>query len=64
MKPIFDRGPSLTLRLFMALLASVGLITVDHYTDASVQIRSYLTASVGPLFLSRQFTARYVVRRI
>jgi rod shape-determining protein MreC len=50
MKPIFDRGPSLTLRLFMALLASVGLITVDHYTDTSVQMRSYLTASVGPLF--------------
>jgi len=50
MKPIFDRGPSLTLRLFMALLASVGLITVDHYTETSVQMRSYLTASVGPLF--------------
>lgn len=50
MKPFFDRGPSLPLRLFFALLASVGLITLDHYTDSSVQLRSYLTATVSPLF--------------
>lgn len=50
MKPFFDRGPSLPLRLFIALLSSVGLITLDHYTDSSVQLRSYLTATVSPLF--------------
>ncbi len=50
MKPFFDRGPSLPLRLFFALLASCGLITLDHYTDSSVQLRSYLTATVSPLF--------------
>jgi rod shape-determining protein MreC len=50
MKPFFDRGPSLPLRLFFALLASSGLITLDHYTDSSVQLRSYLTATVSPLF--------------
>jgi rod shape-determining protein MreC len=50
MKPFFDRGPSLPLRLFIALLCSVGLITLDHYTDSSVQLRSYLTATVSPLF--------------
>jgi rod shape-determining protein MreC len=38
------------LRLFIALLCSVGLITLDHYTDSSVQLRSYLTATVSPLF--------------
>jgi len=50
MKPFFDRGPSLPLRLFFATLCSVGLITLDHYTDSSVQLRSYLTATVSPLF--------------
>ena len=50
MKLLADRGPSLPLRLFLALLASVGLITVDHYTNSSVQLRGYLTATVSPLF--------------
>ena len=50
MKPIFDRGPSLPLRLFFALLASLGLIALDHYTSSSAQLRSYLTAAVSPLF--------------
>jgi len=50
MKLLLDRGPSLPLRLFFALLASVGLITVDHYTNSSVQLRGYLTATVSPLF--------------
>src|SRR5574343_589079 len=50
MKPIFERGPSLSLRLFFALVASAGLITLDQYTNSSVQLRSYLTASVSPLF--------------
>lgn len=50
MKLLADRGPSLPLRLFLALLASVGLITIDHYTNSSVQLRGYLTATVSPLF--------------
>jgi len=50
MKPIFERGPSLPLRLFFAVLASFGLITLDHYTSSSVQLRSWLTAGVSPLF--------------
>lgn len=50
MKPIFDRGPSLLLRLFFALLASAGLVTLDQYTQSSAQLRSYLTATVSPLF--------------
>jgi len=50
MKPIFDRGPSLALRLFLALVASTGLITLDQYTNSSAQLRSALTATVSPLF--------------
>lgn len=50
MKPLLDRGPSLPLRFFFALVASLGLITLDHYTDSSVQLRGYLTATVSPLF--------------
>lgn len=50
MKPIFERGPSLPLRLFFAVLASFGLIALDHYTSSSVQLRSWLTAGVSPLF--------------
>lgn len=38
------------LRLFFAVLASFGLIALDHYTSSSVQLRSWLTAAVSPLF--------------
>ena len=50
MKPIFERGPSLPLRLFLAVLCSVGLMTLDRFTDSSTQLRSYLTATVSPLY--------------
>ncbi|MDP4537755.1 rod shape-determining protein MreC [Alkalimonas collagenimarina] len=50
MNPIFERGPSLRLRLFIAVLCSVGLMVMDRYTDSSTQIRSYLTTAVSPLF--------------
>ncbi|MCC5826036.1 rod shape-determining protein MreC [Alkalimonas sp.] len=49
MNPIFERGPSLRLRLFFALLLSIGLMLIDRYTDSSTQLRSYLTAAVSPL---------------
>lgn len=50
MNPIFERGPSLRLRLFIAVLCSIGLMVMDRYTDSSTQIRSYLTTAVSPLF--------------
>jgi rod shape-determining protein MreC len=50
MNPIFERGPSLRLRLFIAVLLSVGLMVMDRYTDSATQIRSYLTTAVSPLF--------------
>ncbi|MDP4529036.1 rod shape-determining protein MreC [Alkalimonas delamerensis] len=49
MNPIFERGPSLRLRLFIVTLLSLGLMVVDRYTDSSTQLRSYLTTAVSPL---------------
>ncbi|MEE2025913.1 rod shape-determining protein MreC [Alkalimonas mucilaginosa] len=49
MNPIFERGPSLRLRLVFALLLSICLMVVDRYTDSSTQLRSYLTAAASPL---------------
>lgn len=50
MNQIYNRGPSLPLRLFLAVLCSAGLMFLDRYTDSSTQLRSYLTAAASPLF--------------
>jgi rod shape-determining protein MreC len=50
MNQIYSRGPSLPLRLFLAVLCSAGLMFLDRYTDSSSQLRSYLTAAASPLF--------------
>ncbi|GAB2909750.1 rod shape-determining protein MreC [Rheinheimera gaetbuli] len=50
MNDIYFRGPSLPLRLLLAVVCSVGLMLVDRYTDSSTQLRSYLTSAVSPLF--------------
>lgn len=50
MNTMYNRGPALFLRLFLAILCSLGLIFVDRYTDSSSQLRSYLTAAASPLF--------------
>ncbi|MCB5215174.1 MULTISPECIES: rod shape-determining protein MreC [Rheinheimera] len=50
MNQIYSRGPSLPLRLFLAVVCSAGLMFLDRYTDSSTQLRSYLTAAASPLF--------------
>lgn len=50
MNDMYFRGPSLPLRLLLAVVCSVGLMIVDRYTDSSTQLRSYLTSAVSPLF--------------
>lgn len=50
MNDMYSRGPSLPLRLLLAVVCSVGLMLVDRYTDSSTQLRSYLTSAVSPLF--------------
>lgn len=50
MNDFFSRGPALGLRLFLAVVCSVGLMFVDRYTESSTQVRSALTSAVSPLF--------------
>ncbi|KLV06169.1 rod shape-determining protein MreC [Photobacterium aquae] len=49
MKPIFGRGPSLQLRLFLAILLSVGLMLADSRLDAFANVRYLLNSAIAPL---------------
>lgn len=49
MNPIFGAGPSLSLRLFFALVLSVIAMVVDTRTESSTQIRSFLITLVSPI---------------
>ncbi len=50
MKPIFSRGPSLQLRLFLAILTAIVLIFADIKVGAFVKIRSYMDTAVSPFY--------------
>ena len=50
MKPIFGKTPPLGLKLFLAVIASLGLIASDRHTTTMIQARSfsqYATHGVG-----------------
>lgn len=49
MNTIFTRGPSLQIRLAMALVLSVILIFVDHKLDGFASTKVYLNSLVSPL---------------
>ncbi|MGF1758512.1 rod shape-determining protein MreC [Photobacterium sagamiensis] len=49
MKPIFGRGPSLQLRLFLAILLSASLMLADSRFDAFVNVRYLLNSAIAPL---------------
>ncbi|HIF9085024.1 TPA: rod shape-determining protein MreC [Photobacterium damselae] len=49
MKPIFGRGPSLQLRLFLAILLSAGLMLADSRLDAFANVRYFLNSAIAPL---------------
>ena len=49
MKPIFDRGPSLQLRLFLAVIISVAAIVADSRFGVFSHVRVYLSSLVSPL---------------
>lgn len=53
MKLIFGRGPSLHLRLLIALLISAGLMLADLRLDTFAQARYYLNSIISPV----QYTA-------
>lgn len=50
MKPIFSRGTSLQLRLFLAVIVAISLIVADRRLDAFVQIRNYMDTAVSPFY--------------
>ncbi|WP_193158439.1 rod shape-determining protein MreC [Serratia marcescens] len=50
MKPIFSRGPSLQLRLFLAVIAAIGLIFADSRLGTFVKIRNYMDTAVSPFY--------------
>jgi rod shape-determining protein MreC len=49
MKPIFGRGPSLQLRLFLAISISAGLMLADSRLDAFSSVRYILNSAVAPI---------------
>ena len=49
MKPIFGQGPSLQLRLFLAILISLGLIFADSKLNAFSRFRYILNSAISPL---------------
>jgi rod shape-determining protein MreC len=50
MKPIFSRGPSLQLRLFLAVIAAICLIVADSRLGTFVKIRNYMDTAVSPFY--------------
>ncbi|MGL4858887.1 MAG: rod shape-determining protein MreC [Enterobacteriaceae bacterium] len=49
MNPIFSRGPSLQLRLFLAIVCAIALIITDTRMGLFVQVRSYLDTFMTPI---------------
>ncbi|SHO55604.1 rod shape-determining protein MreC [Vibrio quintilis] len=49
MKPIFGRGPSLSLRLFFAVVLSASLMLADNRLNAFSQVRYVLNSIVAPI---------------
>ncbi|MGL9769713.1 MAG: rod shape-determining protein MreC [Sodalis sp. (in: enterobacteria)] len=50
MKPIFSRGPSLQLRLFMAVMLAIAAIIADSQLETFVKIRAYMDMAVSPFY--------------
>ncbi len=49
MNPIFGRGPSLQLRLFLAVLVSASLMLADSRLDTFSNVRYLLNSAVAPI---------------
>ncbi|QKJ85429.1 Cell shape-determining protein MreC [Paramixta manurensis] len=50
MKPIFSRGPSLQLRLFLAVIVAIGIIVADSHMGSFTRIRNYMDTAVSPFY--------------
>lgn len=50
MKPIFRRGPSLQIRLLLAIIAAIAIIITDSRVGSFRVVRDYLDTSVSPFY--------------
>nr|WP_314264420.1 rod shape-determining protein MreC [uncultured Moellerella sp.] len=50
MKPIFRRGPSLQLRICIAIIVAIALLVVDHRFEPLNKVRTYLDTAVSPFY--------------
>ncbi len=50
MKPIFTRGPSLQLRLFLAVLTAIVIVVADSRLDVFYRLRTYMDTVVSPFY--------------
>ena len=50
MKPIFSRGPSLQLRLIIAVIIAISLLIADNRIGAFSKVRQYLDTAVSPFY--------------
>ena len=60
MKPIFSRGPSLQLRLVLAVIAAIAIIVADSRVGSFREIRSYLDTSVSPFYFLADGPRRFL----
>lgn len=49
MKPLFQRGPSITLRLLILMLVSVAMMAADHRSERLETVRAGLSLLISPL---------------
>ncbi|WP_409309065.1 rod shape-determining protein MreC [Pectobacterium sp. B1J-3] len=50
MKPIFSRGPSLQLRLFLAVVTAMSVMIADSRLGTFTKIRTYMDTAVSPFY--------------
>ncbi|MDF7679283.1 rod shape-determining protein MreC [Enterobacteriaceae bacterium ESL0689] len=50
MKPIFSRGPSLQIRLILAIIVAIAVIIADSRLGMFSQIRTYMDTAVSPFY--------------
>lgn len=50
MKPIFSRGPSLQLRLFLATILAIALIVADNWLGTFAKVRNYMDTAISPFY--------------
>lgn len=60
MKPIFSRGPSLQLRLIIAVIIAISLLIADNRIGAFSKVRQYLDTAVSPFYFLANGPRRFL----